>query len=81
MSVYPNPASSELNISIKNAKVGNDNFYILNDYKGTLVVKNELGQISNDFTETIEVSTLSKGVYFLTISLGGEKTIKKITIQ
>lgn len=81
VSVYPNPATSELSISIVNAKVGNANSYVIQDYKGSLVMKSELGQIVNEFTETIDVSTLSKGVYFLTVSLGEEKTIKKITIQ
>jgi len=81
VTVYPNPASSVLNISIKNAKVSNDNFYILNDYKGAMVLKNDLGQVANEYTEKIEVANLPKGVYFLTISLGGEKSIKKITIQ
>ena len=81
VSVYPNPATSELNITIKNAKVSNDNFYILNDYKGALVLKGEFGQIANEYTETINISTLPTGVYFLTVSLAGEKTIKKISVQ
>ncbi len=81
VSVFPNPATSELNITIKNAKVSNDNFYILNDYKGALVFKGEFGQIANEHTETIDISTLPSGVYFLTVSLAGEKTIKKISVQ
>ena len=32
-------------------------------------------------TETIDISTLPSGVYFLTVSLAGEKTIKKISVQ
>jgi hypothetical protein len=81
VSVYPNPLTSELNITIKNAKVSNYNFYKIHDYKGVLVLENELGQIGNDYTETVNVSTLPSGVYFLTVSLAGEKTIKKINIQ
>ena len=70
-----------MNITIKNVKVSNDNFYILNDYKGALVLKGEFGQIANEYTETINISTLPSGVYFLTVSLAGEKTIKKISVQ
>jgi len=81
VSVYPNPATSELSISIVNAKVSTDNFYLIHDYKGALVVKNELGHIANEYVQTIDVSTFPKGVYFITVSLAGEKTIKKITVQ
>jgi hypothetical protein len=79
VSVYPNPATDQLNISIYNI-----------DYKTAYVsLKNSLGQevlnskmSSVDLSTQINTSTLAKGVYFLTIKLDHNKGYhQKISIQ
>ncbi len=72
VSIYPNPATSIVNISTKNAS--------------TLKVINSIGQtiystnVSND-TQTIDVSNFATGVYFVEISNATEKITKKLVIK
>lgn len=80
VSIYPNPATDQLNISIYNI-----------DYKTALVsLKNSLGQevlnaqmTSAELSTKINTSALAKGVYFLTIKLDNNKGYhqQKISIQ
>jgi hypothetical protein len=80
VSVYPNPATDQLKISIYNI-----------DYKTAyLSLKNSLGQevfnsqiSSTDLSAQISTSTLAKGIYFLTIKLDNNKGYhqQKISIQ
>lgn len=67
LSIYPNPVKHTLNISIMDA-VGK-----------TYTISNTLGQImtKGDFTETLDVSSLSSGVYFLQINTETDRLIKR----
>ncbi|MCH2233340.1 MAG: T9SS type A sorting domain-containing protein [Crocinitomicaceae bacterium] len=60
-SIYPNPANDDLNIT---GLTGNENFSIFS-VKGELIV-----QYTNQ--ESINISALSKGIYFLQIELNQE---------
>lgn len=72
--VFPNPVSKELTIEISNelqAKI------VLFSLIGEKVLSTEI----YDRISKIDVSTLSKGVYFLSIRMGIETQIIKIVIQ
>lgn len=74
MNIYPNPASSQVNVEIPG---------VIN-YKYTLI--NLLGKtvasgMSDAYNSTIDVSTLAKGVYFLSVSNQGFTATKKIIIE
>ncbi len=73
-SVYPNPFTDNLSIAIQKQNFKN----------ASLSIKNVLGQIifSDRFydrnTRTIGLNFLVKGIYFLELTIDGEKIIKKI---
>ena len=71
LSIYPNPANSTLNIS------GNAEFdYALYNGMGQIVAKgNAIGNVQ------INVSDMSKGVYFLRITTGTEVRVEKVVVE
>lgn len=76
--VYPNPFQDEikLKLSINNTDIS----YAVTDMYGKLITEKALENInSKDHIETIELPSLSAGIYFVTISIGNEaKTVKII---
>ena len=73
--MYPNPTTTQLNIDLKNVTAN-----------ASLAIYNTLGQsvlnVSN-LTETnsINVSTLTSGVYFVTVTNGKQKATQKLVIE
>src|SRR6185436_8155834 len=69
-SVYPNPFTSQISISVKK------------DKEEALIIRNTLGQVVYKTQErklnSIDLSFLSKGIYLLDIIIDGERTMKKI---
>ncbi len=71
--IYPNPASSILNIDLPDAKGANFNFEMTNS-SGRSVLK-----VNND--TKINVSTLENGVYVGVLKSGDQTVVKNILIQ
>jgi hypothetical protein len=74
LSLYPNPAKDFLTVSIANAE------------NTSIDVINALGQVVltvNNATETNTINTanLAKGVYFVTVSNGQQKSTQKLVIE
>ena len=77
LSVYPNPTASELNISLTGKVDGKNVELFLIDATGKLVINKRFKKENKNLK--LNVSTLAKGVYILTIVEDGEKnTIKFI---
>ena len=74
--IYPNPSLSEISITIQK-QIKQVSFIINNVLGQTVFIKNE-NNLSSNYTETIDLSFLSKGIYFLDINIDGERTVKKI---
>ena len=70
--LYPNPVVNELNVITSNSEFNKIKVYSL---LGNTVLTSEVS-INN----TLDVSQLSPGVYFVEISNGSERTVKKIVI-
>ncbi len=73
ISIYPNPANDNVNISLPE-----DN--------ATIVITNILGQTVNTISttstnETISVEGLEKGMYFFNIKLSDKTVVKKVIIE
>lgn len=70
-SLYPNPTTSTL--TIQNAS----GLYHLSDITG----KTLLSGLASGETFTLDISALSSGVYFLTLSEGGHQVVRKVVKQ
>jgi hypothetical protein len=73
--IFPNPATHFISIDRSHFSDGNIQFSI-SDISGKEVV-----QISNLMKNTVDISHLSSGFYFVNIDDGKQKTIKKLIIE
>ena len=76
---YPNPVYDELNVSVKNSNntINQINVY---DVLGKTMLRQKAPKASQ--TESINVSQLAKGVYFVEVTTNNQaKVIKKIVVQ
>lgn len=75
---YPNPFKSELNISLKSV-LKNEGILQIFDIQGKLISKTEL----NKGVKTISINNpyLSKGLYFIHVTSGAEKSVFKVIKQ
>ena len=71
--IYPNPASDFINIEMLNTNLKDFSFSIT-DLSGKLLIRSEN-------SKKIDVSKLSKGIYFGTMTVEGQKLTKKIVIS
>jgi hypothetical protein len=72
LSAYPNPFTSFLNIRVDNRSIGSN--AKIRDIAGKLVREEVLSEEIN----SVDLSTLQPGIYFLELDLADQKTIKKI---
>ncbi|PKP48801.1 MAG: secretion protein [Bacteroidetes bacterium HGW-Bacteroidetes-12] len=73
--IYPNPIVNEVTVQLNQLE---NYFYSINDISGKTLINGQ----SNDFQLTINVSSLNKGIYFLTIiTTNNQKSIHKIVKQ
>ena len=74
--VYPTLANEEINILKENSTIeGNYNFKIITP-EGKLIAQNRVSFSNNDVGK-IDISQLSKGVYWLTTTINGKENITK----
>ena len=73
LKIYPNPSSDFINIEMLNSNLKKYTFTIT-DFSGKLLVKSEN-------TKKVDVSNLSPGIYFGTMTVEGQKLTKKIVIS
>jgi len=79
MKIYPNPATTELNIGFGN-KVGTSQVVIY-DITGKVVLSKEMRNVSAGHVETINTEGLASGTYVLKISNDNKSGSYKIVKQ
>ncbi|CAD5247936.1 MULTISPECIES: fibronectin type III domain-containing protein [unclassified Imperialibacter] len=77
LSVFPNPASESLNISVDNGMSGEVNIAI-HSIDGRLMYTGSAKKNSSDFHFNIDTSALKNGVYFISINMGQRISVRKI---
>jgi type IX secretion system substrate protein len=75
--IYPNPFTSNISIIIQKQNFKQASFTIKN-ILGQTVFHKQKNDIISPYTKTIDLSFLSKGMYFLEVIIDGERTVKKI---
>lgn len=71
LSVYPNPATSYLNVQMNSAEFNNDVTYQISDVQGKLVDK---GTLQN---QRVNVESLNSGVYIINLMVDGKRQSTK----
>ncbi|PZR03144.1 MAG: hypothetical protein DI539_26655, partial [Flavobacterium psychrophilum] len=74
--VYPNPASANVNIHLSDAEANGFEVTII-DMLGKTVLKNSF--TAND--GSLNTSSLSNGVYFVSVTAGDKQRVKKLIIK
>lgn len=80
LNLFPNPATTNTNLSIELIKETSAQ-YAIYSIDGTLISKTDLGKISGTRTISIDISTLSKGVYFVNLITESNTTVQKLIVQ
>ncbi|MEI8203066.1 MAG: T9SS type A sorting domain-containing protein [Bacteroidota bacterium] len=80
VSIYPNPSSSLINIDF-NTNSDESTFIELINVNGEVVLSKNAGILSLNSKQTIDISSLTKGVYFLRIITASTIETKKLIIQ
>lgn len=76
VTVYPNPASGKVNLHVQN-NMGTEFEMIITDILGKTVLKSNF--VSNDIV--LDISSLTSGIYMITLDDGNTKINKKLIIK
>lgn len=75
LSVFPNPASSQVTIQIYSGNSQEIKYVIYNSF-GTSVIETDLGSQSGSITQQVDVSNLQVGLYLVRVYIGGSSDSK-----
>ncbi len=76
LTIFPNPASSELNIRLNAEKPGKIQFKIYDIVGKELYCQSE-SILSRNYGKTLSVNSLPSGIYLIQISIGNSKFVSK----
>ncbi|MCF8367096.1 MAG: T9SS type A sorting domain-containing protein [Bacteroidales bacterium] len=79
LSVYPNPASSILNINISGISESVE--YTLLNYQGSKVYNERIGQLNGFSNRQLEISDYASGIYYLRLKTNDDVIIRKVVIR
>jgi hypothetical protein len=80
VTVYPNPANERLFVSFDNAKNESTSLQLFNIQGKEFAVDYNNSDLRNGRAE-LNLQSLSKGMYFLTIQIGDKKGIQKLIVE
>ena len=69
VSIYPNPASSILNVELDQGLVGEHAEYAIRSLSGTLLEKGQIRQLAH----ALDIAGLASGVYLIEINIAGSR--------
>lgn len=78
--IYPNPASSSVNVDLSGMITNGDILLKLTDVSGRQVMQQKISGASKASNHTIDVSRQTPGIYMLTIQTGKEQYVQKIVV-
>lgn len=78
VSVFPNPTTGKFTLDIKSETGNPDNEYIIRDLIGKIIVRKTLENASGNVNENIDLSASPKGLYFIEVTVNGNKSVSKV---
>ncbi|MDB2657168.1 PKD domain-containing protein [Crocinitomicaceae bacterium] len=80
LEVYPNPNNGSFTIDM-NVNEGMNVAFELTDVRGAIVWSSDAGSIDGAYTQNVQLSNQSEGMYFLKIVAGEHETVRKMIIK
>ncbi len=80
IAVYPNPFTNDLSISLQTENT-HEAIFTIADLTGKTIYRREETNLASNYTKMLDLSHLTNGIYFVTISCQGNATTKKIIKQ
>ncbi|MBI3135965.1 MAG: T9SS type A sorting domain-containing protein [Bacteroidetes bacterium] len=78
--LYPNPADKEVAVQLNFEEKATTTLTV-SDSNGKVVMQLNLGEFSGNYTQAIDVSKWSKGIYFVNIDRPGMKLVEKLVVE
>jgi hypothetical protein len=76
-SIFPNPIADKVSITIQKQNF-NQAVFTIENILGQIVFNEQENNLNSNYTKTIDLSFLSKGIYLLDVNIDRERTVKKI---
>ncbi len=80
LNVYPNPANKNLNLDL-NFKTSLNTTIELSDLTGKIIFSKDAGILSGESKQTLDISSFSKGAYFVKIITSQGTEVRNIVIE
>ncbi len=80
MSMYPNPSNGQFTLQIAGAE-SKDAVVKIVDVTGSVAYENSISNSSDIIIKKVDLSNVSKGIYFVTVENGTTRFVNKIVIQ
>lgn len=78
--IFPNPSKGDLTIRLTAEKEENLNLRIINSLGVTVFAENNI-DVNSTYTNRVNVSNLSEGIYFIQLMNGTDTYVKKIIVK
>jgi hypothetical protein len=78
ISVYPNPTNGEVSLNIRSQANNAGRQYAIYNLTGKLLLKKNIENNSEDFSEKIDLSSFPNGMYFIKVSVDGNTLTSKL---
>ncbi len=79
--VYPNPSNSKISLELMTDKKIANCIYKIYDSNGKVVIRKDVGKVSEYYSEYIDLSALTKGQYIIELILDGNSSSNKIVLN
>ncbi|MDX5422137.1 MAG: T9SS type A sorting domain-containing protein [Hymenobacteraceae bacterium] len=80
LTVYPNPASGRVTVSLPIAKTTRLALQLL-DLRGQVVQSTDFGKVSTDFNHTLDLKGLAKGIYLLKVIVPDGVMVRRLILE
>ena len=79
--VYPNPSKGKFSLNVHGNQSLGDVIISVSNITGQRVAVYDYRNIGINFTTDLDLTTQSKGVYFVEVKANGEKMVRKVIVQ
>ncbi len=78
VSVYPNPSKGETTLKIKTGNKNSIQQYTIYNFLGSVILTKSIENRFGNFTDKIDLSSYPNGLYFIEVSVDGNKMTRKL---